>query len=98
VILDKKLSWQPHLLYIKSKLATHTNILTRLTALTLSASIQVLRLLYTTVVRAAITTGCYTWWAPPITSIICKRVGEELQNFENCCLRTVSEAYKGTLV
>ncbi len=32
VILDKKLSWQPHLQHIKSKLVTQTNILSRLTA------------------------------------------------------------------
>jgi hypothetical protein len=34
VILDKKLSWQPHLHHIKSKLATQTNVLSRLTAST----------------------------------------------------------------
>jgi hypothetical protein len=34
VILDKKLSWQPHLQHIKSKQATPTNVLTRLTAST----------------------------------------------------------------
>jgi hypothetical protein len=32
VILNKKLSWQPHLQDIKSKLATQTNVLSRLTA------------------------------------------------------------------
>jgi hypothetical protein len=34
VILDKKLNWQPHLQHIKAKLATQTNILTRLMAST----------------------------------------------------------------
>jgi ribose 5-phosphate isomerase RpiB len=32
IILDKKFRWQPHLQHIKSKLATQTNILTRLIA------------------------------------------------------------------
>jgi hypothetical protein len=41
VILDKKLSWQPHLQHIKSKLATQTNVLTRLTASTWGASLWV---------------------------------------------------------
>ncbi len=45
VILNKKLSWQPPLQHIKSKLATQTNIPTRLTALTWVASLWVLRLL-----------------------------------------------------
>jgi hypothetical protein len=58
VILDKKLSWQLNLQYIKSKLATQTNVLTRLTALTWGTSLHVLRLLYTAVVRPAITTSC----------------------------------------
>jgi hypothetical protein len=64
VILDKKLSWQPHLLRLKSKLATQTNVLSRLTASTWGASLRVSRLLYTAVVRPAITTGCHAWWAP----------------------------------
>jgi hypothetical protein len=38
VILNKKLSWQPH---INSKLATQTNVLSRLTASTWGASLQV---------------------------------------------------------
>jgi hypothetical protein len=58
VILDKKLSWQPHLLHLKSKLDTQTNVLSQLTASTWSASLRVLRLLYSAVVYPAITTGC----------------------------------------
>ncbi len=38
VTLDKKLSWQPHLHHIKSKLATQTNVLSRLMASTWGAS------------------------------------------------------------
>jgi hypothetical protein len=41
VILDKKLSWQPHLQNIKSKLATQTNVLSRLSASTWGASLRV---------------------------------------------------------
>jgi hypothetical protein len=63
-ILNKKLSWQPHLQHIKSKLATQTNVLKRLTASTWGASLQVLRLLYTTVVGPAIEIGYPAWWAP----------------------------------
>jgi hypothetical protein len=58
VLLDKKLSWQPHLKHIDSKLATQTNILKRLTASTWGANLQVSRLLHTAVVHPAITTGC----------------------------------------
>jgi hypothetical protein len=65
VILDKKLSWQPHLQHIKSTLATQTNVLTRLTASTWGATLRFSRLLYTVVVCPAITPGCPAWWAPP---------------------------------
>jgi hypothetical protein len=98
VILDKKLSWQPHLLHLKSKLATQTNVLSRLTALTWGAFLRVLRLLYTAVVRPAITTGCPAWWAPPSTPFFRKGVGEELQKIKNCCFRTVSGAYNASPV
>ncbi len=93
VILDKKLSWQPHLQHIKSKLATQTNVLTRLTASTWGTSLRVSRLLYTAVVRPAITTSCPAWWAPPSMPFFQKGVGEELQKAENRCLRTISGAY-----
>jgi hypothetical protein len=69
VILDKKLSWQPHLQHIQSNLATQTNVLSGLTASTWGAYLQVSRLLYTTVVRPVITTGCPTWWARPTTPL-----------------------------
>jgi hypothetical protein len=98
VILDKKLSWQAHLQPIKSKLATQTNVLSRLTASTWGASLRVSRLLYTAVVRPAITTGCPAWWALQSTPFFRKGMGEELQKIENCCLSTVSGAYKATPV
>jgi hypothetical protein len=51
VLLDKKLSWQPHLQHIKAKLATQTNALPRLMASIWGASLSVLRLLHTAVVH-----------------------------------------------
>jgi hypothetical protein len=75
VILDKKLSWQPHLHHIKSKLATQTNVLSRLTPSTWGTSTRVLRLLYTAVVRPAITTDCPAWWAPPSMPFFRKKMG-----------------------
>jgi hypothetical protein len=69
VILDKKLSWQPHQHHIKSMLATQTNIHSMLTASTWGASLRVSRLLYTAVVRPAITASCHAWWAPTSTPL-----------------------------
>jgi hypothetical protein len=49
IILNINFSLQPHIKHIKSKLATETNVLTRLTASTWGTSLWVLRLLYTAV-------------------------------------------------
>jgi hypothetical protein len=98
IILDEKLNWQPHLQHIRAKLATQTNVLTRLTASIWGASLWVSRLLYTAVVRPVITTGCLAWLAPPTAPLFWKGLGEELQKAENCCLRTVLGAYKATPV
>jgi hypothetical protein len=96
VILDKKLSWQLHLQHFKSKLATQTNVLTRLMASTWGAYRWVSRLLYTAVVHPAITTSCPAWWALPDTPFFQKGVGKELQRAKNQCLRTVAGAYRAT--
>jgi hypothetical protein len=77
-ILDKKISWQPYLQYIKSKLATQTNVLKRLTASTFGASLWLSRLLYTAVISPAITTGFPTWWTSPDRPFFQKGVVEEL--------------------
>jgi hypothetical protein len=69
VILNKKLSWKPHLQHNKSKLTAQTNVLKRLKASTWGASLRVSRLLYTAIVRPAINTGCPAWWSPPRTPI-----------------------------
>ncbi len=95
VILNKKLSYQLHLQQIRSKLATQTNVLKRLMALTWGASLRVMRLLYTAV-YPAITSGCPAWWAPLDTLFFLTAVGEELQKAENRCLRAVAGAYKAT--
>jgi hypothetical protein len=96
VILDKKLSWQPHLQHINSKLATQTSVLSRLIASTWGASLLVLKLLYTAVVHLAITSGCPAWWAPPSMLFIQKGLGDKLQRVENRCLRIVSRAHMAT--
>jgi hypothetical protein len=83
MILGKKFSWQPHLNLIKSKLTTLTNVLTRLTASSWGAYLQILRLLYIAIICPAIITGCPAWWAPAYTLFVYKWVGEELQKVDN---------------
>jgi hypothetical protein len=78
VILDKKLSWQQNLQHIISKLATPTNVLSRLIVSRWGASLQLLRLLYTAVVRPASTTSWPAYWAPPSTLFFQKGLGDEL--------------------
>jgi hypothetical protein len=98
IILDKKFSWRQHLHHIKSKLATQTNILSRLTASTWGTSLQVSWLLYTAVIRPVTTTGCPALRAPSSTTFFHKGVWDELQRVENHCLKSASVAYKATPV
>jgi hypothetical protein len=75
VILDKKLSWQPHLQHIKSKLTTWTNVLTRFTASTWGASLRVSRLLYTAIVTPSHRNWLPCLVGPPFYAIFLKRGG-----------------------
>ncbi len=61
VIPDKNFNWLPHQKHILYKVATQTNVLSQLTALTGVASLWVLRLLSTSVVCPAITIVCHAW-------------------------------------
>jgi hypothetical protein len=98
IILDKKPSWQPHLQHIKFKLATQTNVFSRLTASTLGISLPVSRLLDTTVVHPANTTNYPAWFDPHYMLLYCKELWDKLLMVKNCCLRTVSGAYRATPV
>jgi hypothetical protein len=64
LILDSKLSWHPHIAHIKSKLRTQTFALTRLTSSTWGAPFSSCRLLYTSIVRPAITYASPAWYLP----------------------------------
>jgi hypothetical protein len=83
VILNKKLSWQPYLQNIKSRLEPQTNVFKRITASTWGASQWVSRLLHTAIIRPPITTGCPAWWAPPDMPFFQKGVREALQKAKN---------------
>jgi hypothetical protein len=82
IILDKKLSWKPHLRHVKTKLATLTNVLTRLMASIWGTSPGVSRLLYITVVRWAIITGCFASWAPSTMTLFLKMYGGRAPKYQ----------------
>jgi hypothetical protein len=76
VILDKKLSFQPKLQLIRSKLTTLTYILTRLTASIQGTTLWVVRLPFTTFVCPAIGRDCSAWRAPQKHHLFLKENGQ----------------------
>ncbi len=96
LILDSKLSWHPHIAHIKSKLRTQTFALTRLTSSTWGAPFSSCRLLYTSIVRPAITYASTAWYSPLGTPYARKYVVKDLMPLQNNCLRAISGAYRAT--
>jgi hypothetical protein len=96
LILDSKLSWHPHISLIKSKLRTQTFALIRLTFSTWGAPFSSCCLLYTYIVRFAITYASTVWYSTLGTPYACKYVLKDLMLLQNNCLRAISGAYRAT--
>jgi hypothetical protein len=96
LILDSRLSWHPHIASIKSKLRTQTFALTRLTSSTWGAPLNSCRLLYTPIVRPAITYASNVWYSPLGMPYARKYVMKDLMPLQNNCLRAISGAYRAT--
>ncbi len=62
LILHSRLSWNPHISSIKSKLHTQTFVLTRLTSSTRGTHFMSCRLLYTSIILPAITYASNVWY------------------------------------
>ncbi len=96
LLLDSRLSWHPHLSFIKSKLRTKTFALTRLTSSTWGAPFKSCRLLYTTSVCVALAYGSNVRHSSLGTLYACKHVLKDLTVLQNICLQAISGAYKAS--
>ncbi|TVY59574.1 putative RNA-directed DNA polymerase from transposon X-element, partial [Lachnellula suecica] len=94
VWLDAKLKWRAHARKVAAKAASQAGALTRITASTWGASLVRARLIYSSVIRPAITYGAPTWHEPSKGKAI--RVGLQAQKAQNRALRTVTGAFKAT--
>ncbi len=96
IILDSKLSWYPHISYIKSKLRTQTFALTRLTSATWGALFSSCRLLFTSIDCPAIAYASTAWSLPLGTLYAQRYVLRDLMPLQNNCLRAISGAHRAT--
>ena len=94
--IDDKLRWGPHVKKIQAKMTKQTLALTRLTASTWGATFAKARLLYSAVVRPAITYASSVWHVPGSVKEHRKGTEKVLATVQYRCLRVVSGAYKAT--
>lgn len=76
------------------KAASQAGALTRITASTWGASLGRARLIYSSIVRPAITYGASAWHEPSKGKAI--RAGLQAQKAQNRALRTITGAFKAT--
>src|SRR6266536_3108620 len=62
--LDTKLRWGPHVRKVQQKIIKQSMALHRITASTWGATFKRAKLVYTTVVRSAMTYGAPIWFSP----------------------------------
>ncbi|MBD0310811.1 MAG: hypothetical protein ICV80_22770 [Microcoleus sp. T1-bin1] len=95
VQIDTKLKWGPHVMKIQDKMVKQTAAMTKLTTSTWGATFKKARLLYTSVVRPALTYGSTVWHTPKE-----KKTGliNKLAVIQNKCLRNISGAFRATPV
>jgi hypothetical protein len=91
VWFDSKLKWTAHTKKIKEKMATQVGALARISTSTWGATLTRSRMVYSSVVRPAMTHGAAIWHTPSAKP---KGVAEKLSKIQNKCLRIVTGAYK----
>ena len=94
--IDSKLRWSPHVRRVQSKLEQQTNALTRIATSTWGATLGKARLVYTAVVRPALSYGVPIWFSPEGKEATKPSLLRPLEVIQNRCLRVVSRAYKAT--
>ena len=98
VLLDLKLRWGPHVKRTAEKAVQQGHALTTTAGSTWGATFTKARLIYSAVVRPAITYGV-TIWAPTedLLQLAHRRwIGNTLEHQQQGCLRTVTSGFKAT--
>ena len=95
--IDSRLRWQPHIRKLEGKAIANIEAIQRLTASTWGATFHQSKLLYSAIVRPALTYGAQVWSqgqkVNTTTSLVLP-----LQKVQARCLRKITGAYKSTNV
>jgi len=94
VQVDSKLKWGPHIARIEKKFATQSFAISRISTSTWGASFKMARLVYSSVVRPAITFSASVWYTPQGIETARKTIDRKLETLQNKSLRTVLGAYR----
>ena len=96
VIMNRKMSWRPHLNQIHKKLKHQKFALERTMAATWGPKLLHARTLYTAIIRAAITHGSPIWHPIIDDRKPQPTITKELIKVESACIRRVLGAFKST--
>ena len=94
--LDTKLWWGPHVQKVQAKITRQAMALHRITTSTWGATFKRAKLVYTSVVRSAMTYGAPIWFSLAGTESTKANLIRKLEQTQNRCLRTIAGAYKAT--
>jgi hypothetical protein len=101
--IDSKLKWGPHVRLLEGRMTKQSLALSRISASTWGITLQKTRLVYTAVVRPAISFAAATWFESPPRkgqheqhTKGTKKIEKKLQVIQNRCLRIVTGAFKAT--
>jgi exonuclease III len=94
VQVDSKLKWRPHIARIEKKFAKQSLAISRISTSTWGASFKMARLVYSSVVRPAITFGASVWYTPQGIETARKVIDRKLEILQNRSLRTILGAYR----
>ena len=93
--IDTKLKWGPHVRKIQEKLTKQSKALTKISTSTWGATFPKARLVYTAVVRPAMTYGSTIWHTPKDIKKS-NGISNKLAVIQNKCLQTIAGAFKAT--
>lgn len=96
IYFDPKLNWGAHIKKIHEKSDNQVQVISRLAQSTWGATFKKSKLLYSTIVRPALTYGSSIWAEVGPAAKIPERIVKPLRSIQRKCLKLVTGAYNST--
>ena len=96
IVFDSKLNWDAHVKSVHLKAAAQLKVMSRLTQSTWGANFMKSKLLYSTLVRPALTYGSAIWAEAGPKGSLPERIVKPLRSIQRKCLKLITGAYSST--